>query len=135
MEIILLFMRRPLPMNRTFTKKLELSQFLSYFVLLFFCLHIFGIIGCIFGYYFCFAFICSNLMHPHLVFSQHMQLIRLTKNLAPSSSIQPILSKSIAITCLQNVGNIFYKSVIAYVLVEHNVEFFEGILYFEKHDE
>jgi hypothetical protein len=48
--------------------------------------------------------------------------------------MQPILSKFIAITCLQNVGNIFDKSVIAFVHVEQDVEFFEGILYFDKHD-
>jgi hypothetical protein len=53
-----------------------------------------------------------------------MQFICLTNKLAPSSSIQPILSKSIAITCLQNVGNNFDKSVITFVLVEQDVEFF-----------
>ncbi len=70
-------------------KKLKVSQFLSFVLCLqffvmnfgFFCLHIFGIVGFIFWYWFCFAFICSNLMHPHLVLSQQMQCIHLTKKI------------------------------------------------------
>jgi hypothetical protein len=40
--------------------------------------------------------------------------------------MQPILSKFIAITCLQNVGIILDKSVIAFVFIEQDVEFFKG---------
>ncbi len=66
----------------------------SCFKLWFFYLHIFGIVGCIFKYLFCFTFICNNLMHLHLILSQQRQLIHPTKNkLAPSLSIQLELSK------------------------------------------
>jgi hypothetical protein len=46
------------------------------------------------------------------------------KKKALSSSVQPILSKFITIKYLQNVGNIFDKSITPFVPVEQDVEFF-----------
>jgi hypothetical protein len=53
MEIILLFMRRPLPMNRTFTRKLELSQFLSFVCYLWFLI----LYSCIFAFVFLYCWL------------------------------------------------------------------------------
>jgi hypothetical protein len=51
------------------------------------------------------------------------------ENMAPSSSIQPKLSKSTTITCLYNVGDTFDKSVTAFVLIEQYLEFWN---FFER---
>ncbi len=69
MEIILLFMRRPLPMNRTFTRKLELSQFLSFVCCLWFLI----LYSCIFAFVFLYCWLhiwvlvllCFHLQHSN----------------------------------------------------------------------